>query len=64
MLELGGDLDLALESIDVDAGDQLRAEELHHDPSTECRLLGDKDAGHAAAAQLTLDQVGGADRLL
>ena len=64
MLQLGGDLDLALEAVDADAGGKFRREHLDDDLAAERRLVGDEHARHPAAPQLALERVGAAQRLL
>jgi hypothetical protein len=60
VLKARRELDLALEPIRRDAGAELRRQELYDDAPAESRFLGEKDARHATAAQLTLDRVSGA----
>src|SRR5947207_122398 len=60
MLQLGRELDLALESFSAHARRQLGRQHLHHHATAEADLLGEEDAAHAAAAELTFDAVGGA----
>jgi len=57
VLKAGGKLDLALEALDVDRGRELRRQDLDHDVAAERRLLSEKDARHAAAAELTLEAI-------
>ncbi len=58
MLKLGGELNLAAEALDVDAGGELGQEDLYHHPPAEGPLLGHEHARHASAAQLPLELVG------
>ena len=58
VLQLGGQLDLAAEPLDVDRGGEIRGQHLHHDLPPKCHLLREIDAAHAAAAQLAEDPVG------
>ncbi len=60
MLQLGGELDLALESLGAHTSGQLGRQHLHHHATAEAHLLGEEDATHAAAAELAFDAVGGA----
>ena len=50
-------------SADIAAASSGR-EHLHHDLPAEPALAGDEDAGHPAAAQLALDRVRAAQRVL
>ena len=62
MLQLRGDLDLALEPLAVHAGRQLGRQHLDDDLPAE-RVLGrGEHAAHAAADQLVVDPVGGGER--
>ena len=62
VLQAGGELDLALEPLDVDRGAHLGRQELDDDLPAEPDLLGQEDAAHAAATQLLQDAVVVADR--
>jgi len=62
MLEPRGELDLALEALDVDRGAHLGRQELDDDLAPEPDFLGEEDAAHAAAAQLFQDAVLVTDR--
>ena len=62
MLQAGGELDLALEPLDVDRGAHLGRQHLDDDLAAEPGLLGEEHAAHAAAAQLPQDAVLVADR--
>ena len=64
MLELGGELDLAAEAVDVDAGGELGREHLDHDLPARAPFLGQEDAAHPAAAELALEAVRAAERVL
>jgi len=64
MLEPGGELDLALEPLDVHPGGHLRWEDLDDDVPTEAHFLGEEYPAHPPAAQLLLDTVRIADRRL
>ena len=61
MLQPGGELDLALEPLDVDSGAGLGRQHLDDDLPAQPGLLGQEDAAHAAAAQLLDDAVGVAE---
>ena len=61
VLQPGGELDLALEPLDVDRGAELGRQHLDDDLAAEPGLLGEEDAAHAAAAQLPQDAVGVAE---
>ena len=61
MLEPRGELDLALESRDGEPAASSGGSTLTTTLRPSARLLGDEDARHAAAAELTLDGVGGAE---
>jgi hypothetical protein len=54
VLQLGGQLDLAPEPLDVHAGGQLRQEHLDHDFPVQGALRRQEHARHPAAAELTL----------
>ena len=64
LLERRGELDLALEPLGRDRRGELGGEHLHDDLSAEPVLGGDEDARHPAAAELALDRVGAAERVL
>src|SRR4029079_15369725 len=64
MLEARGELDLALEAVDVDVGCGFRGEDFDDDFAAEGVFLGDGEAGHTAAAELALEGVGGGEGLL
>src|SRR6266567_907581 len=64
MLELRGELDLSLESIETDSGSQLRRQDFNHDLATERVFFRDKYSRHTATAELALDCVGGSKCLL
>ena len=53
-----------MEPVDVDAGEEIGRQQLHHDLPSERRLFGEEDAGHAAAAELTLERVRAAESRL
>ena len=57
MLESGGDLDLAGESLGTERSGQLGPENLHGHPPVVLQVLGEVHRGHAALAQLPLDAV-------
>ncbi len=64
MLQLGGELDLPAEPLHIDGGGQLGEEHLHHDLSAEDAVERDEDAGHPAAAELALQEIGFSQRPL
>jgi hypothetical protein len=64
MLELRGELDLSLESLDVDGSRELRRQNLYHNLSLERRVFGNEHSRHSTAAKLALEGVGAAKRFL
>jgi len=64
MLELGCELNLASESLDVYRRCKVGRKYLDHHLSAERSLLGDEDAQHAATTELTLNGVVVAERAL
>src|SRR5262249_36970162 len=58
VLKPRGDENLAIESLDAHARDEVRRQNFHYHAPAERRLLGDEDTGHAAATELPLDAVG------
>jgi hypothetical protein len=46
-----------VEPLAIDAGGEVRRQDLHDDLPPETRIMGHEHAGHAAAAQLTLEPV-------
>jgi hypothetical protein len=58
MLQLGGEVDLAMKPISTDAVSDLRGEHLDHDLSVERPIGSQKYLGHAPAYELSLDDVG------
>src|ERR1035437_2985606 len=64
MLKLGRELDLALEALDAQAGGEIRGQHLEHDLPIEIEVGNEEYARHAAAAELTLDDVAASDRVL
>ena len=60
VLQLRGELDLAPEPLDVDGRGEIRQQHLHHHFASERSVLGDEDPRHAAATELALEDVGGA----
>ena len=62
MLELRGERDLPLESLDADAGDELTGQNLDHDLAAERVFGGHEHARHSTSAQLPLDGVRRAER--
>ena len=63
MLQAGGDLDLAPEALDTEAGRQLGWQHLEDHGPAQRRLPGDEHARHSAV-ELALEQECGAQRLL
>jgi hypothetical protein len=57
MLEPRRQLDLTPKPIEADAPGEIRRQNLDDDLALERRVASDEHAGHAAAAQLTLDLV-------
>ena len=64
VLELGGERDLALEALDGERAAASGREHLDHHLAAERGLAGDEDARHPAAAELAVQGVGVAERLL
>lgn len=62
MLKRRGDLDLAEEPFAADESRQLRSERLDGNATMVLHILGEKDDGHPAVAQLPLDSVSIAER--
>jgi hypothetical protein len=61
MLKSCGELYLAMKPVLIDRGGQLRIQNLEHHFSVESRVLRDKNARHAAPAQLAFHAVRGAE---
>ena len=57
MMQPRGDPDLAQESLGAEARGELGAQHLHRDVPVVFGVLGQVDGGHAARAELTLDDV-------
>jgi len=64
MLQPRCKLNLPPESIDVDAGSEIRRQNLDYNLSLEVGLCCDKDARHSRATQLAVDPVCGAEYFL
>ena len=64
MLQLRRELDFPAEPIGTHARRQLLRPHLDHHPPPQCDFLGQIDVAHAAAAELALDAVGGAQSSL
>ena len=64
VLEVGRQLNLALEPVHAHAGAHLGWQDLHHHAPAEGGVLRDEDAAHPSAAQLALDPVAFAERRL
>ena len=60
----GRQSDFAREPLDAQAIGEFWREDFHDHVATECFFAGDEDAGHAAAANLGGDGVGGGERSL
>ncbi len=60
VLQLGGELDLALEPLRAHTSRHLGGQHFHHHLASQPHFLGDEHAAHAAAAELGLEAVGGA----
>ena len=52
MLQLGGEHDFVLETLEAHAGREMGRGRFHHDTTTERALLREKHATHATAAEL------------
>ncbi|GAB1342231.1 hypothetical protein MASR1M101_13580 [Gemmatimonas sp.] len=64
MLQLGRQLNLAAEPLDIDPGGELGGEHFDDDRPIESALGGDEDSGHACATEFPVDQeIGGQRRL-
>ena len=61
MLKTRGELNLAREPVDADGPGNFWRENLDHDLATELAILGEEDATHPAAPQLTDNLVAGAE---
>ena len=57
VLELGGELDLALKPLGPDGGRELGVEDLDRDPAIVLDVAGKEDRGHSPATELALDGV-------
>ena len=64
MLEIRRDPDLAQEALDAQHGAELRFEHLDRDGAVVLDVAGEEDGRHAAATNLPLDQVRGAECVL
>ena len=64
MLQTGGEADLAPEARGAERLSNVRGEHLERDPPVVLAVVGAVDRGHAAAADLCLDHVRVAERLL
>jgi len=64
VLQLGGELDLTPESLDVHGRGQFGWKDLHHDLAPERQLLGHKYPRHSTATQLALEGIVAAERAL
>ena len=61
VLQLGRELDLPSEPLDVDASGEIRRQHLHHHLPLERHLLGHKHPRHPTTAELPLEGVGAAE---
>src|SRR5437763_8749397 len=61
MLKLGHEGYLASEAADRNGAGQLGGQDFDDDPTSKRRILGDEDARHSGAGELTLDRVGAAE---
>jgi hypothetical protein len=57
VLERRGQVDLAAEAVEAQAGGEVGREDLDHDRPAEAGLLGQEDAAHGAAAELAAEDV-------
>ncbi len=57
VLQAGGDLDLAQKALGTEGRAQLGAQHFDGDPALEAQVVGEKDHGHPAAANLALHGV-------
>jgi multiple antibiotic resistance protein len=64
MLKAGRELDLAIETFDVDAGNQIGRQNLYDDVSPQGLVARDKDARHSPAAQFAIECVRRAECVL
>src|SRR2546423_12970345 len=64
VLEHRGQMNLAAESVHVDADSEVRKQDFHHDPATQRRVLSHEDPRHATAAELPLERIARAERAL
>src|SRR5213082_3004931 len=55
MMQTAGDLDLALEAVDVDAGGEIGGEDLHDNAPAERGIVGDVYLRHPAATALAAE---------
>src|SRR3954466_9931616 len=62
MLKSGRNFDLAKEAFGAKRGAELRPQDLHSDLAPMLQILGEVNDGHAAAAELALEPVRGAER--
>ncbi len=64
MLQSRGDENLAAKALDVDASDEFGREDFYDDVAAQRSVVRDVDAGHSAAAELAVDRITGAERVL
>jgi hypothetical protein len=58
MLQSRGELDLLVESVEIDCGRELRRQDLDDDLPVKGRILSDEYARHSPATQLAYDGIG------
>ena len=62
VLQLGGEQDLVLETLEIHAGREIGRQHFHDDTTTERAFLGKEHTTHATAAELTFDAIGAGQR--
>jgi hypothetical protein len=62
VLQLSGEHDLVLETLEIHARREIGRKHFHHDTTTERALLRQKHATHATAAELAFDAIGAGQR--
>jgi hypothetical protein len=63
-LQLGGEQDLVLETLEIHAGREIGRQHFHDDTTTEGAFLGEEHAAHATASELAFDAIGTGQRAL
>lgn len=61
VLQSGGEKDLALEALDIDARGEIRREHFDHHATSERAFLREKYATHPTAAKLPFQEIGVAE---